>query len=159
MGDETEVPQVDQRFEFQPLGEEIDWKDIACASHAEIGVQHQRFARMIALGCLERTEGDVNAPPAMIKAFQLLQLSAQYASHCDQVLRQRTTEMQRQRERTKVEVSALRSENDRRRREVHALRRELKRLDALSDAYGLMHKTSTLSHARDAPHAAPGGQC
>eukprot|EP00936_MAST-01D_sp_MAST-1D-sp1_P002183 g2183.t1 len=153
--DETEVPQVDQRFEFEPLGEEIDWKNLASASHPEISAQHERFARMIALGRLERTEGDVNAPPAMIKAFQLLQLSAQYASHCDQILRQRMTEMQRQRERMKVEVSASRSENDRRRREVRALRRELKRLDTLSDAYGLMHKTSALSPARDAPHVAP----
>ena len=83
MGDESEVPQVDQRFDFQPFDEEIDWHDVASASNADIGVQHQHFARMIAQGQLERTEGEVNAPPAMIKAFQLLQLSAQYASHCE----------------------------------------------------------------------------
>ena len=131
--DGDSVPQVDSRFGFQPRVEPIDWQDAQGASSADVCARLRGFARMVALGQLEREEGDVNAPPAMIKAFDLLQLSAQYATHCDDQLALRVRELRLRRAQLQEQLAQREREQRQRRRQMAVHRAECRRLDALAE--------------------------
>lgn len=75
---------------FEPRTGQVDWTRVASVGVSRIEKEGdlaalRRFLPDVAVGRVD--EDEVDAHPAMLKAFHLMQLQTQYILHCDQVRR------------------------------------------------------------------------